>query len=107
MAAPFRDINTISKDAGFQGRCAYALTVEAVAAVAELNTVANHNARAGFALKVLAGSVNILQVALVILTNTTIAANAVAATTPDFAILDGDIQFAAHTFFNDLAGVTT
>ena len=105
--ALFRDLNTIASDSGFQGRCRYALMVAAVNVLAEVNTTTNHNKRANYGLAVLAGSANMLLVAILVLTNATIAAEANAATAPDFAIPDADIQFAVNSLFNDLAGVTT
>jgi len=105
--ALFHDFTTISTNAGFQGRCLYALTVAAVNVAAEANNTANHQQRVNYAKTVLNGGANLLQVALAVLTNSTISAEAVVATTPDYAIPDSDIQFAINSLFNDLAGVTT
>jgi hypothetical protein len=106
-AASFDSVVIIATNSGFQNRCNYALMVAAINVVAELNTTASHQQRVNYAKIVLAGGANLLQVALAVLTNTTIAAEAVSATTPDFAIPDGDIQFAVNSLFNALAGVTT
>ena|ERR1700680_2916270 len=105
--ALFHDFTTISTNSGFQGRCLYALMVAAVNVVAEANNTASHQTRVNYARTVLGGGANILQVALAVLTNSTIAAEAVAATTPDYAIPDSDIQFTVNSLFNALAGVTT
>jgi hypothetical protein len=103
--ASFDDLNTIANNAGFQGRCLYALEVAAVAVMAEVNTTTQHFNRLTFARTVLNGSVTGLRVALAVLTNSTIASEAVAATTPDYAIPDGDIQFAVNSLYNALAGI--
>jgi hypothetical protein len=105
--ALFHDFTTISTNAGFQGRCLYALTVAAVNVVAESNATASHQQRVNYAKTVLNGGANIVNVCLAVLTNSTIAGEAVAATTPDYAIPDSDIQFAVNSLFNALAGVTT
>jgi hypothetical protein len=105
--ALFHDFTTISTNVGFQGRCQYALTVAAVNVVAEANNTANHQQRVNYAKTVINGTASILPVALAVLTNASIAAEAVASTTPDYAIPDSDIQFAVNSLFNALAGVTT
>lgn len=101
----FRDINTIANNSGFQGRCLYALQVAAVNVMAESNATAQHENRVIFARQVLNGAVNALNVALAVLTNSSIFAEAVAATTPDYAIPDSDIQFAVNSLFNALSGI--
>lgn len=107
MAAVFHDFTTISADAGFQGRCRYALITAAVNVMAELPATTQHRLRVNYAIQVLQGSINILEVALAVLTNASIIAEANVATTPDFAIPDSDIQFQVNSLFNALAGVST
>ena len=103
--ASFDDLNTIANNAGFQGRCLYALEVAAVNVMAEVNTTPVHGARVIFARQVLGGSVTGLRTALAVLTNSTIAGEAVLQTTPDYSIPDGDIQFAINSLYNALAGI--
>lgn len=103
--ASFDDLNTIANNAGFQGRCLYALEVAACNIMTEANQTAYHQQRVNFAVQVINGSVSGLRIALAVLTNATIAAEAVAATTPDYGIADGDIQFTINSLFNTLAGI--
>jgi hypothetical protein len=105
MTASFDDLNTIASNSGFQGRCLYALQVAAVDVMSESNTTTYHQQRIDYARAVISGSANALQVALAVLTNATIAAEAAVATTPDYAIPDSDIQYAVNTLYNALAGV--
>lgn len=77
------------------------------AGVGKLDTisfVANHAARASFASKVASGTYNLLDVVYAVLGNSTIAAEAVYATQPDFAIPDSDIQFSVNSLWNLFAG---
>src|SRR5258705_14021190 len=104
MAASFSDLGTISKDVNFQGRVQYALMVAAVNVYSE-GTTPGHPARLAFAKQVFANTFSIQAACLMVLTNATIAAEANVATTPGFAIPDGDIQFAVNSLWNDLAGV--
>lgn len=104
MAATFSDFGAIAKDANFQQRVSYALLVAAVNVYAESTGTAGHPARLAFAKNVFLGSYNINNVCLMVLTNATIAAEAVLATTPGFAIPDSDIQFTVNSLWNDLAG---
>lgn len=103
--ASFDDLETIANNAGFQGRVNHALQVAAENIMTEDPTTARHEDRVAFARKVINGEVSMAEVAQQVLTNATIAAEAVAATTPDFAIPDGDIQFAINSLFNVLAGI--
>lgn len=103
--ASFDNLNTIASNAGFQSRCQYALTDAAVNVMAESNETASHQQRVNYARQVIAGSINVLQLAFTVLTNSTIAAEANVQTTPDYAIPDSDIQFAVNSLFNTLAGI--
>lgn len=105
MAATFSDLGTIAKDANFQARVNYAMLVAAVNVYAEVATTTGHAQRKAFALLVFFGNYNPVQACAMVLTNATIAAEAVLATTPSFAIPDGDIQFAVNSLWNDFAGV--
>lgn len=103
--ASFSDLGNIAKDLDFQRRVNYAMTVAAVNVYAELTNITGHPARLAFALKVFSGNFNIMSSCLLVLTNSTISAGANAATTPGFAIVDGDIQFAVNSLWNDFSGV--
>jgi len=103
--ALFRDLDTIASNSGFQGRIGYALQVAAIAALAEDPSTANHGARRAYAVKVLTGQASLFSAALAVLTNATIAAEAVVATTPDYSIPDTDLQYAINTIFDSLAAV--
>lgn len=105
MAATFSDLGSIAKDANFQTRVNYAMTVAAVNVYSESTGTTGHAQRSIFAVKVLNGNYSIVNAALAVLTNATIAAEAALATTPGFAIPDGDIQFAVNSLWNDFSGV--
>lgn len=66
--------------------------------------VSGHVARAAFAHNVTTGNFDLIGAAFAVLGNSTIAAEAVLTTTPDFAIPDTDIQFAVNSLWNLLAG---
>ena len=104
--ATFDQITTISLDKGFQARVQYAATIAAENVYNELTNTPGHVTRASYATKVLNGGLsNLAAVALSILTNPTIAAEANPANPPDFSIPDSDIQFAMNSIWNSLAGV--
>lgn len=105
MAATFSDLGAIARDVNFTSRVNYAMTVAAVNVYAEAGSTNGHPARSAFAVRVLNGQFNIAFVCLAVLTNATIAGEAVLATTPGFAIPDGDIQFSVNSLWNALAGV--
>lgn len=105
MAATFSDFGTISKDANFQNRVSYAMTVAAVNVYAESTGTAGHPARLIFAKNVFAGNYNLTSACQMVLTNATIAAEANVLTTPGFAIPDSDIQFTVNSLWNDFSGV--
>lgn len=81
------------------------MEVAAVNVYAEAPGTAGHAQRKAFALMVFNNNYNPQSVCEMVLTNATIAAEAVLATTPGFAIPDGDIQFAVNSLWNDFAGV--
>lgn len=103
--ASFSDLGIIAKDSNFQGRVQYAMTVAAVNVYSEATNTVGHPARLAFAKQVFAGTFNITFSCMLVLTNASIAAEANLATTPGFAIPDGDIQFAVNSLWNDFAGV--
>lgn len=67
--------------------------------------VNNHSARAAFAIKVAQGNYNLSAAAQQVLTNATIAAEAVNDGSQGNAIPDADIQFSVNSLWNMLAGV--
>ncbi len=102
--ANFDDLASIANNPGFQNRIKYAMAVAAVNVYAEAATTGNHTYRSRFATAVLNGNYNIQSVCYGVLSNSTIAAEAVIATTPDYAISDSDIQFAVNSIWSALAG---
>lgn len=104
--ASLTDLGYIAQDAHFQQRVNLAAVNAALAVMAEANTVTAHALRVTFATKILSGSANVLLLAYGILENSTISAEAVITTAPDFAIPDSDIQFAMTTIFNAFAGIS-
>lgn len=103
--ASYTNLMTIARNSGFQDRIKYALEKASIDVIAEAVNTANHGARRAFAVKVLGGNVDLLSAATAVLSNLTIAAEADVATTPDYAIPDGDIQFSANSVFDSLAAV--
>jgi hypothetical protein len=98
------DLMTIANDNRFQSRCSYTLDVAAVNVIAESTTTANHIQRTSYAKNVVAGNFTPKTIAIGVLTNSTIAAEA-ALGSADFSIPDSDIQFTVNTLFNDFAGI--
>lgn len=103
--ANYNDLTAIANNGTFQGRVLYALTLSATNVMAEVKTTQFHWQRGEFAAKVLSGSLYILPYCLAVLANPTVAAEAVLATTPDYAIPDADIQFAVNSLWNAFSGV--
>lgn len=103
--ASLTELGFIASDAHFQQRVNLAAVNAALAVMAEAVITANHAARVVFAKTILAGTANGLWLCYGVLQNSTIAAEAVIATAPDFAIPDADIQFAINSVFNAFAGV--
>lgn len=106
--ASYDDINTVAANAGFQPRCSYALTAAAASVLTESAATANHQVRVDYARKVIAGqALTGLQLALALLTISSLNSTLAVATTPDFGMTDAQIQTAATNAFNALAGVST
>lgn len=111
--ASFSDFAKIAQAYDFQSRVAYALEVAALAVYNEVVdgtviTQAQHILRAAFARQVLSGtfpigSATIFAIALGVLTNATVAAEA-NLTAVNNNIPDSDIQFQINSMWNALAG---
>jgi hypothetical protein len=100
------DLQTIANDAAFRGRCMYYLTQQAMALMTGASAPAPQIVT--YANLVTSGAINAYLIALVVLTNPTIAAEATVSSLPGCtAVLDGDIQFAVVSYFNALAGIPT
>lgn len=101
--ALFSDIATTAHDETFRRRVVYALTVAAINAYAEAGTVPGHAARAAFATKLLSSQFDVQGAVWGVLTNSTIAGEEVSTIT-GAGVPDADIQFAANSIYNALAG---
>lgn len=66
--------------------------------------ISGHVPRAAYAHNVAIGNFDLIGAVFAVLSNSTIAAEAVVTTQPDFAIPDSDIQFAVNSIWNLLAG---
>lgn len=102
--ATFSDLGAIAQNNNFQSRVGYAMAVAATNVYSESPATTGHAARSVFAQKVINGQYNLYPSSLSVLTNATIAAEAVLATTPGYAIPDGDIQFAVNSLWNAFSG---
>lgn len=89
----------VAKDQVFQSRVKYFLVKAAVSVMAEANTVDGHAQRVAYAGKVLDGTANVEQVAVAVMTNSTVAANG-------YAAPDGDLEFVVNSMFSALSGVS-
>lgn len=87
----------------FQQRVNYAMSVAAVAVYSESTGTTGHAIRAAFATRVLNGNFNLVAACFAVLTNPTIAAEAVPGQSGN-NIPDADIQFAINSIWNALAG---
>lgn len=107
--ADLQDLGTIANDPNFQNRCMAALEMAAVNVLAEGDQAANHPARAAYASEVMDQQNQISKdaIAMAVLSNATIAAEANVADLPGCpkTVADGDIEFAINSLFNDLAGI--
>lgn len=101
--ATFAQLGTIATSGEYQQRVAYAMGVAAAAVYAEGTGVTGHVARAAFATKVANGTYNLPAAAILVLSNSTIAAEAVV-TGSGNSIPDTDIQFSVNSLWNVLAG---
>jgi hypothetical protein len=104
MAANFVQLAAIANSTEFLQRVGYSMSVGATTAYNEVGTTQNHSARAAFAIKVAQGNYNVQAAAFAVLTNATIAVEAVNGVSGN-SIPDGDIQFAVNSLWNMLAGV--
>lgn len=105
MSASAKDLMTIANNGTFQSRVQYYMESYALTVMAEANTVTSHATRVIYANKVLAGTASVVQYAIAVVTNSTIAAEASLAGT-DFSIVDSDIAFQVNSIFNSMAGVS-
>lgn len=104
ITAALPNIGQIASLPEFQQRVGYWLMSAAVAVYAEAGTTPGHAARTAYAIKVANGQANLQSAALAVLTNATIAAEAVKTNAAGNGIPDGDIQFAVNSLWNLLAG---
>jgi hypothetical protein len=102
--ATFDQLGQIAADHFFQRRVQYAVSVAAIAVYNEDSATTGHVARKAFASQVIGGNLNINQVAFLVLTNSTIAAEATMTGTPGANIPDSDIQFAVNSLWSAFAG---
>jgi hypothetical protein len=103
--ATFDQLAVIAADSGFQLRVRLAMVTAAIAVYNEPPATTGHVTRASYAVRIINGNVNMEAMAIAILTNTTISAEANSANKPDFNIPDADIQFQVNSIWNSLAGV--
>ncbi len=89
-----------ANDKGFKRRVKYFMQKAAAAVLAEAGSVSGHDLRAAYANKVLVGSASELEMAMTVVTNSTIAAAGA------FLSPDSDIEFAVNSFWDAFAGVT-
>lgn len=107
MAATDSQAMQIAQQACFQGRVNVALMKSAVAVMTEANTVTGHALRVTYAKTVLAGVAAMLPVALAVMVNATIQAeaNIVLPTDGAYGVPDSDIEFQTNSIFSALSGV--
>lgn len=105
MAASYKTLGTVIDDPAFRARVDYAMMTAAINVAAEGTVVANHVTRMTFAQTIFSGSYSARRAALAILTNPTIAAELNLSTPDTYGVPDADIQFAANSVFNALAGI--
>lgn len=106
MSASFLQLATIAQGQGYQQRVAYAMNAAAGAIYNEGAGVANHSARAAYAIKVANGNFNLAACSLAVITATAIVAEVTnAADNQGVSILDADIANSVSALWNMLAGV--
>lgn len=105
MATTSTQAMAVARNATFQDRVFYCMTLAAANVMAELSTTTGHALRVTFAKSVLAGTANVFSYAAGALTNTTLFAE-VNLAAPDFGIPDTDLQFAVNSLFSAYAGVS-
>lgn len=103
LMATFAQLGTIATQAEYQQRVGYAMGVAAAAVYAESGGTAGHALRAAFATKVANGTYSLSSAAIMVLSNSTIAAEAVV-TGSGNSIPDSDIQFSVNSLWNVMAG---
>lgn len=101
--ATFAALGSISTADEFRKRVAYALGVSAAAVYAESTGITGHVARAAYAVKVANGTYDLGAAAIMVLGNSTIAAEATVGVAGN-TIPDSDIQFSVNSLWNVLAG---
>jgi hypothetical protein len=89
----------VKTDADFQNRVKYFFQKAAIAVMAEDPGTTNHDERADFAGAVLGGDMDVLELAIAVATNATIAANIVAT----IESTDNDVEFTVNSMYNAFA----
>lgn len=102
--ATYAQLGALATQNEFRSRVSYAMSSAAISVYAEAGTVAGHAQRALYATKVVNGTYDLSSACLAVLTNASIAAEALLTTNPGNAIPDADIQFAVNSIWNALAG---
>lgn len=107
--ASHADLAFIASYGGFQDRIRYPVMKEAIEAMSEAATTPNHALRVVYAKTVIAGTLNLHEWALAILTDAIVAAkaNRGLVDNSDFGIPDADIEAAVGSLFDEFAGVAT
>ncbi len=100
--ASYDQLITMAGNSAFQQRVRYALAVGAVAVYSEVSSSTGHTPRLAMATAVLQGNYSPAPMALAVLTNPTIAAEATF-TSDGYNIPDSDLQFAVNSLWNALA----
>lgn len=96
--AAIADMPVIAGDSTWRFRCRYLLMKAAIAVMSEDPGTTNHANRVFFAKKVISGGVAVEEVAIAVLTNSTIAAATYPADAPD-----GDLEFTINSMFDAFA----
>lgn len=89
-----------ASDKGFQNRVKYYMQKAASAIIGEVGTTDGHTERVAYAQTILNGSASILEMAIAVTTDSTIAAAIEAET----AYTDANIETAVNSLINDFAG---
>lgn len=109
MSLAIGDLMTISRNLRFLERVGYKLISAAISVMNEDVGTAHHVERVQYARSIIAGGMQsglFTNVAVMVLTNPAIAAEADTNTQPDLAIPDSDIEFQVNSLFNSLAGIS-
>jgi len=97
---------TIADDQSFQARVYYFMQKAAIAVSSEDQVTTNHALRVAFATKILGGTALVKTYSVGVVTNATIASTANALASPDFGILDSDIEFVVNSLYDAFSGVS-